>query len=403
MNSSRLKYVSTCSALVLLLATACTSGKAKPIKNQPQSSAASPSASPITVGAVYPATGTTSVPAWGDGVKAAQAHINNDLGGVNGHPLNVIYCDDQSQDPSKNAACTRNFVSQNVTAILADSAAFGTGGLPVAEAAGIASITPGASEAEQKSKVWIGLLADQSGGLTAEFDYLAHHGAHTVGALIIDIPSIEAGLKASITAAAAVAGLSVKNMVTAPGAAADFTPSLLKAAQGADAVTMSFGAAAMAQILKDAQGAGTKVQFLGSSTAVDIPNLVKPAGAAAEGLIAYSGVLPSSSSDPQASDYRTAMNKAGYAAQIGAVSELGYSYMMTTYDVLKKMHDYSSAAFMAYIKSNPIPVYLGQTYDAHNVPFPAKVNVHVTATRLLEVQNGGFVDIGGGWIDAFKK
>jgi len=389
-------HAAMCTAL--LLVAACTSSKDKPNKDQAQSAADA-----ITVGALYSATGVTSIPAWGNGVKAAEAYINDELGGVNGHRLNVIYCDDQGQDPSKNAACTRNFVSKNVTAILSNSGAFGTGGLPIATAAGIASITPGASKAEQESRVWIGLLADQLGGLTAEFDYLAHHGARSVGAMIIDIPAVRAGLEATINSAASVAGLSVKNVVSAPGDAADFTPAMLKAVQGADAVTMSFGPAAMAQILKNAQATGTRVQFLGSTTAVDIPNLVKPAGAAAEGLIAYTGVLPFGSPDSQASKYRDAMKKAGFAAQIGGVSELGFSYLMTTYDVLTKMTDYSRSAFLTYMKSNPVPVFLGQTYDPRRVPFPDRPNVHVTATRLLKVEHGEFIDIGGDWIDAYRK
>ena len=359
---------------------------------------------PILIGAVYPETGVTSVPEWGKGVKAAEAYINDTLGGVNGRPIKVIYCDDQNQDPSKSAACTRNFVSRKVTTVLEYGGAYGSGGYPVADAAGIASITPGSSLVEQQGDTYIGLTADQTAGFGAELTYAKEQGAKTVGIMVINIPTIVAGIEASIKAAAEKAGL--KHVATVPeaGDAADFTPALLKAAKDADVVTMSFGPATMAQIMKAAAANGVHVQFAVSNTGINIPQLVKPAGAAAEGMLAYQGVLNfEDESNPDVKTYRDAMTKSRAADAIGGVSELGFSYLMTAYGVMKEIPDYKASTFLDYFKSNPVPVFLGQTYDASNVPFPDRKAIHVTATRLLQLKDGKFVDVGGDWIDAYKK
>ena len=384
-------------ALVLMLTAAGCA-------DQGSSGGAGGSGDAILIGAVYPETGTTSVPDWGDGVKAAEAYINETLGGVDGRPMKVIYCDDQNQDPSKNAACTRNFVQQKVTVIMDYGGAFGTGGLPVAESAKIAAITPASSLAEQQSDVTLILHADQTGGYAALFDYAASNGAKTVGSLIINIPDIVAGLSASIKLAAEQAGLEVANTVPEAGDAADFTPALLKASDGADIVTMSFGTSSMAQIMKAAESNGIDVQFAASQTAVNVPSLIEPAGAAAEGMLAYSGVLAfTDEQDPDVKVYRDAMTRAGYAGSIGAVSEAGFSYLMTAYNALKEMPEKDAASFLEYMQSHPVPVFLGQTFDASNVPFPDRKAVHVTATRVLQAQDGSIVDVGGDWLDAYAK
>ena len=166
---------------------------------------------------------------------------------------------------------------------------------------------------------------------------------------------------------------------------------------------MSLGDATMAQIVRDAQSVGVHVQFAGSATAIDEKNFVEPAGSAAEGMLAYSGLLLSNSSAPQVVTYRDEMQKAGFGADIDGVSEDGFSYLMTAYTALSHMTQYTASALRDYFNNNKVPVYLGQTYDASKTPFPDRPAIHVTAARVAEVKNGQFVDVGGGWIDAYSS
>jgi branched-chain amino acid transport system substrate-binding protein len=394
--------VGACAALAL---SACSSGSkggggATAAGSGSSTSSATPTGTPIVLGAVSPVTGTNSVPTYELGIKAAVAYMNSQ-GGVNGHPIKVDYCDDDGQDASKNAACVRSFVTDNVTAILNYGSAIATS-LPIAVAAGIPVITPGSTAPETSSKYTIiPLETDALSGYAAMFQYAKSKGKTSVSSLVINIPAVYAPYGKLLAGAAAKAGLKFVREVAVDPTATDFTPQVLKAADGADFITMSYGPAGMAQTLKDAQSNGLNVEFGGSNTLVDEKNFLTPAGAAANGSLAYSGVLLYSSDDAQAKTFRDQMTKAGLGANIDGVSELGFSYAMTSYTALKGMTDYTPQAFLSYFSTNKVPVFLGQTYDATNVPFPNSPAVHVTSARIFEVQNGKFADVGGGWVNAY--
>jgi hypothetical protein len=394
----------------MVLLTACSSSSSSGGGGNAPASPASASAAggkaasgtPIKFGVVSPVTGVSAVPTFEEGVQAAAAYINKQLGGVKGHPVQMVYCDDQGQDPSKNAACVHGFVADNVTGILNFGSAYGTVSLPIAAAAGISEITVGSDLSEDQSKYTIIPYADISSGYAALFSYLKKQGKTSVGSMIIDIPQNVSLYRADIAQAAQKAGVEFVRSVTVDPAAADFTSEVLKAAQGTDIVTMALGPAAEAQIVRDAQAAGVHAQFAADDIAIDEKNFVQPAGSAAEGFLAYSGMLLFNSSAPQAVTYRDQMQQAGFGAGIGAVSELGFSYLMTAYAALGHMTQYTAGALRDYFNSHKVPVYLGATYDPSKTPFPDRPAIHVTAARVVQVKNGQYVDVGGGWIDTYN-
>jgi branched-chain amino acid transport system substrate-binding protein len=395
------------SAMVLL--TACSSSGSSGGGNAPASPASASAAggkaasgTPIKFGVVSPVTGTSAVPTFEEGVKAAAAYINDQLGGVKGRPLQLVYCDDQGQNPAANAACVHGFVADNVTGILNYGSAFGTASLPIAAAAGISTITPGSTLSEDQSKYTIIPHADTESGYAALFSYLKKQGKTSVGSMVIDIPQTLTLFSEILPPAAKQGGVRFVHMVTVDPTAADFTPEVLKAAQGADIVTMSYGPTSMAQTVRDAQAAGVHAQFAVSNVAIDEKNFVQPAGPAADGVLAYSGVLLYNSPAAQAVTYRDQMQRAGFGAGIGGLSEQGFSYLMTAYTALTHMTQYTASALRDYFNSHKVPVYLGQVYDASKTPFPDRPAIHVTAARVVQVKNGQFVDVGGGWVDTYN-
>ncbi|MGW0633035.1 ABC transporter substrate-binding protein [Streptomyces sp. NPDC002758] len=359
------------------------------------------SGTPIKFGVVSPVTGVSAVPAFQQGVKAAAAYVNNQLGGVKGHPLEMEYCDDQGQDPSKNTACVHKFVADNVVAILNYGSAFGTASLPIATAAGISTFTPGSALSEDQSKYAIILHADTESGYAAAFSHLKKQGKKSVGSIMTNIPETISLFRGILPPAARKGGVDFVRMVVVDPTATDFTPEVLKASQGTDTITMSLGPAQMAQTLQNAQAAGVQTQFAVSNVAIDEKNFVQPAGSAAEGVVAYSGVDLYNSSASQAVTYRDQMEKAGFGAGIGGVSEQGFSFAMTAYTALSDMKQYTPGALRDYFNSHKVPVYLGQVYDASKTPFPDRPAIHVTAARVVQVKNGQFADVGGGWIDTY--
>src|SRR5271155_1507771 len=77
-------------------------------------------------------------PEAGAGVVAAAKSINA-AGGINGHSLKVIVCNDQDNEATA-ANCARAAVSDGVVATVADNTEWGSAIIPILAAAGIATI-----------------------------------------------------------------------------------------------------------------------------------------------------------------------------------------------------------------------------------------------------------------------
>jgi hypothetical protein len=82
-----------------------------------KASSAAPSGTPIKVMTVAPV--NTTLPPYPNIPAAAQIYAKyiNDKGGINGHPLQVITCDDRG-DPNEGANCARTAVDDKVVAVV---------------------------------------------------------------------------------------------------------------------------------------------------------------------------------------------------------------------------------------------------------------------------------------------
>ncbi len=73
--------------------------------------------SPITIGVAVSDIGPLSIgPAMSPGIKGGQYYVNNVLGGVHGHPINIVMCN-SDDTPATEVNCANNFVSKGVVAV----------------------------------------------------------------------------------------------------------------------------------------------------------------------------------------------------------------------------------------------------------------------------------------------
>jgi ABC-type branched-subunit amino acid transport system substrate-binding protein len=87
-----------------------------------------------------------------DGANAAAKEVN-DAGGIKGHPIQIVVCNDQF-DPNIAANCARQAVTDKVAAVISGYTAFGTTILPILQQAGIPWIADNpSSDAEVKSAI----------------------------------------------------------------------------------------------------------------------------------------------------------------------------------------------------------------------------------------------------------
>lgn len=97
---------------IVLLAT-CTALVVAAVASTGSAGAAG---TPIKVGAIVSETGPAPFVDWSEGAKAFFNRINKS-GGINGHPVDLIYADDKG-DPTQTAALARQMVSEGVVAFV---------------------------------------------------------------------------------------------------------------------------------------------------------------------------------------------------------------------------------------------------------------------------------------------
>jgi ABC-type branched-subunit amino acid transport system substrate-binding protein len=131
-------------SVLLLLLAACSSSSKTTGGNTPSGTGSSagstaPSGAPIKVMVIAPFTlAVAPAKANYDAVRI-QADDINAKGGINGHKVDVIGCDDQT-DPNVAAKCAQQAVSEQVVAVLGQFSLVGPAIWPIINAAGIPEI-----------------------------------------------------------------------------------------------------------------------------------------------------------------------------------------------------------------------------------------------------------------------
>jgi branched-chain amino acid transport system substrate-binding protein len=269
-------------ASVTLLAgavlTACGSSSkpaaTSPSSVSPTSAAAAPSGTPIKIMLMGLLSGSISEPEIGTAGKAAVATVNAS-GGINGHPLQLVLCDDMG-NPNLNAACGRTAISDGVVAVVGSLSLDDQNILPILAAANIADIgmvavAPQDSTSANAFPVDTTPAADTGIGA----DLSAKAGCKTAADITFNISAtlpyvnyVEAGF-------AEYGGNPKMRIVAVAPTTTDFTAAMATATAGGNrCVALGMGGAATTEALIAAQKLG------GLTVATDAAALSLPAVAA---------------------------------------------------------------------------------------------------------------------------
>jgi branched-chain amino acid transport system substrate-binding protein len=197
--------------------------------------------SPVTVGTIIDAGGSGGIGTSAlveQGAKAAVSYVNADLGGLEGHKVNLYICENQNS-PAGGQTCANDMVQHHVVAVVEPFTGQGQTEVPTVVGAGIPYITiSGGSTAELTTPGAFAL----EGGFPAYLGAMAlsakQHGFKKVAFLVENVPSALEGAQAlgGLVYKAAHVGFTV--IPVNPGTA-DISPQMQSAVSGgADAVGM---------------------------------------------------------------------------------------------------------------------------------------------------------------------
>src|ERR1700761_4149850 len=90
----------------------------------------------------------TAKPATGDAAVAAADYANAELGGIGGHPIQVVRCP-ENEDVASATACANKMVQDNVAAVVIGTTSLGNTIVPVITKAGIPYVSATGSSSDE--------------------------------------------------------------------------------------------------------------------------------------------------------------------------------------------------------------------------------------------------------------
>jgi branched-chain amino acid transport system substrate-binding protein len=379
--------------LVLLTAATLTSAAACSSSSSTASSGAGSSATsgstgtasssspPASLSAYFPgkkATGTpvkiglinnegsspVAEPSTGDAAVAAADYANAELGGIGGHPIQVVRCA-ENEDVASSTACANEMVQDNVAAVDIGTTGLGNTIVPIITKAGIPYVSATGSSSDELTTpgtfMWTGGFPADLGGMAK---YAAKHGFKKVTAFVINAPAALAGAQEIGTPAFKAAGVAL-SIESVPEAVADATPQVTAGLSGKP------GAAA---IIADASTCTSVLQALSTvdptlpayaNTSCLNASTLTALGSAMNGVRIF-GRSDTESNSPEAELYRYVIAKYYPSANPSGDTVTGYQGMLGLIRATATLTgDPTPASIMTAIKA------------AKNIPLPGGAHVHL--------------------------
>jgi branched-chain amino acid transport system substrate-binding protein len=289
--------------------------------------AADPDADPIVIGLINQEdTPLGSYPEIRRAVEAGVDFVNTELGGVDGHPVELRTCI-TSFNPEQSASCAQEMESAGVMALVGGIDVTSNGSIPVLEQNGIAQVggIP-ANLVEQKSDVTFFLSGGVTGALAA---FLAHTADNGGGSAVLAYGEFESFAVAANDYAVPVAdslGVDLET-VSFPLTATDFLPVLTRAAEAdPDAIIVAAAGASCAPIMQTYRDLEVEAQLYLVGACAD-PEIIRATDGAQEGVIFNSEGPPAGEGEVEAGIFASvnelyANDEAGGAGTVGLRSFL---------------------------------------------------------------------------------
>lgn len=312
---------------MLLMSSASVGAKGAPIKL-------------MDIGAIQaPGFSLPSIPV------GAQIAINqiNKAGGVNGHPLTLITCNDMN-NPNTATGCAREAITDKVAAVVGGLSIFDLDIIPYLQQAGIPWIGPATPDDYTSRNLF--LLGDEgTPAYVAIGMALAQQGCKKIAVVLSaeSVPVYATEIAAGVTAAAT--GAKVVGTYTPPATSPDWA-SIVSAvrAAGADCIAGGTGPAETGGLIA-AVDAGPKLKIALLSGGIP-STLLTQLGASANGVEALSGYLPETSKLGEV-PYLVKQSKAlAPSVPFDAFTEHGYASVMVFAHAAQGLKTVTAATIM---------------------------------------------------------
>jgi branched-chain amino acid transport system substrate-binding protein len=367
-----------------------------------ESGPADTSLDPVKIGFVNQSEGTPSFAGPLAAAKVAVDYINDKLGGIEGHPLELVDCN-TGLDPDSNQKCAQQMVNDDGIQVITTQFVLGSDAFwPVLEQAGLVGLegtplnptdlTSPAAIAYSPGPGTVVGLADyavkQLGAKSLTIVAEANNG----GQAVID----------NVAAASQMEGIDIKS-VLAGGADTDLAGALQ--ANPSDAYVLVTAAGSCVQVAKALEQIGSDKPVLAVSSCSD-GSVISEVGAQVSGwYVGAPSVLPGLvQDDPELALFTSVMDAAGHTDDIGLTSSSQtFGQLITLWELGNKIgfDKLSRDSWKEALLGFTGPVFLGPRKMTCLLPgLPA---LCTTEMRIMQITDDGLDDVVPGPYDAYAS
>jgi branched-chain amino acid transport system substrate-binding protein len=335
------------------------------------------------------------------------ADIINKQGGLAGHPVKIVTCNSMFA-PATAIECAHKTLSDHVTAMLGCEPEWSSGALSIYAAAGIPSFNCANDTVDFHNKLSFGYGSGTEGEETAMIQWLCKNepSAKTFAYVATANPEQEKTLPPVLNAVAKPCGMTV-DYTWVPQTTVDLAPIVSKVLQSKpDFMGTTVSGSQMVLLAKALQQdnfPASKVSI--NSSAVDNPNVFKPAGSALNGVWITDEWQGWGTGSAQATAYLNALKGNSLAETGNAVQ--GYAVMQWIATAAKHLGSSFSASTLASYSNSAngvaTPMIKSWTNPGPSEPGPQLKNPWIqllnwNGSKMVPVAkgtDGGFVNIAG--------
>lgn len=359
---------------------------------------------PIAIGFHSLEGAAISFPDLREGFEQGIAYVNEELGGVDGRPIEAEVCK-TDVTPESSIDCANQFVEDGVVTAVQGIDIAADAMIPVLSGAGVAEIGAAAVSNEVQTDVGHSFfLSPSTEGLIAlAIQTVADEGAETVRFFATDDPNSRAVEEEIITPFGEALGVDAASIFYNP-AAADWA-ALVAAAEQDDADAMGTPGSAepdcTAMMSAIAQSGSDAEVFLGGCTAF----LTELDGESVEGSYTFADLYAPDALDgapaekvEQVEVYEAWMEDAG--APLSPLSQVGFGLAVDVADILGQVEgDITAASVLETLPEVSGDRFMGDAYACDGTAWPGGTACSKGALVMRSTAEGGREVVGDGWAD----
>ena len=344
---------------------------------------------PYVFGMINDETGAVTFPEARQGAIAAVNYVNNYLGGINGHPIQIDECTGDGT-PATAARCANQLVAAHPMAILGAADVGAPASIPIYEHASLAYLggipfTPVPETAPNSIQFWSVSVGDNAAAAVYAGKTL---GVKSVAIVYFSNPQ-GASLLPQITPVFKAAGVTtIKDIPLSPTSPDPSPQAALVESSGAQLVYVDVpnGCGNVLKALKT-------VGFTGKVMGIDpcgAPPVIQAAAGGANGMYIASPFQLQSGSSQQAQLFMAAMNKwAAPGTLIDSISTAGFATVMNVQQVLSTISGTpATQSILAAFKSGTHSNFLSHPYTCDGQALKGAAAICNDYYLMNQIQNG---------------